>query len=57
MANAKKGTNVRVNLHEHPKLLRKLNHIESKLKVPAEAVVAECLRMVLGKASKKRKTK
>jgi len=57
MANAKKGTTVRVNLHEHPKLLRKLNHIETKLKVPAEDVVAECLRMELGKASKKRKSK
>jgi len=43
MANAKKRTTVRVNLHEHPKLLRKLNHIETKLKVPAEDVVAECL--------------
>lgn len=57
MANAKKRTTVRVDLQKHTKLLRKLNHIETKLKVPAEDVVAECLRMELGKASKKRKSK
>ena len=55
MADKTNRKKVTVDLQKHPQLKHKLSEIESALKVPAQAVAVECLRLRLGQKSKTRK--